>query len=789
MIMSNTLDTFVVISNSDIKLARYLIRSHIEYFKITGNLHIIFFEKDRKAASIIESEFSNIKIHYINSNNYNEYRHQMYLKLQCHKFTDSEWIMILDADNLLINPICLSDLNLKKPQWNYAPWDGVTSKWKEDTANFINTNIDFNFMSCPPFFLKRSILEQINKDLPVKKILDGNSHISEFVLYGAYAYSNFHDSYTWVNSHENQETIFKLINQIPPNYIDLNNSVNFKEVMDTGIDYKGVVFWSHWDEAESKMSNFLSDSFKHNNIPYNNKVLNNEIFLEIDLEELINSGLEGVKGIYDDNWIKSNLYLDVLSKKTGLLKLMFARTSKNLCLVAQTLERNNDKYILKEESVIYPSGCFSLELPIVANKSNLISLSFRTNYDTSVVKNGKQLYANFYRCYFEEKHIANELKINLTLVPVEMARDRLIQAKNDHKYRDEFINEDAPQLIQKIQDFKTMAHELECYKVTFGDINTKGKFKSKNSSQFFNQLSSRIYIIFRPRLGVLNQYNPSSLDNLKTIEPKKLNSYPLISLVTPSYNQGDYIERAIKSVVDQNYPNLEYFIQDNQSLDKTGEILKKYKPKLTGYEQCKDSGQSNAINRAFSKCSGEIMGWLNSDDEHLDGTLSFIAGFFQDNPNVDVVYGNRIMINQKGNHIGRWVCPNHDNKTMYYADFIPQETMFWRKSLWDKVGSRLDESLSFAMDWDLILRFQKSGANIKHVNRFLGLFRVHEEQKTMKNISDIGAKEMTTLRKKYLPSNADISRFSIRKNTSKYVMMSVLFDIITRIRIKLGLEV
>ena len=63
----------------------------------------------------------------------------------------------------------------------------------------------------------------------------------------------------WVNSHENQETIFKLINQIPPNYIDLNNSVNFKEVMDTGIDYKGVVFWSHWDEAESKMSNFLTD--------------------------------------------------------------------------------------------------------------------------------------------------------------------------------------------------------------------------------------------------------------------------------------------------------------------------------------------------------------------------------------------------------------------------------------------------------------------------------------------------------------------------------------------------
>ena len=170
--MSNALDTFVIVSNSDIKLVRYLIRSYIEYFKIAGNLHIIFYEKDRKAASTIESEFSNIKIHYINSNNYNEYRYQMYLKLQCHKFTDSEWIMILDADNLLINSICLSDLNLQKPQWNYAPWDDVTSRWREDTAKIMNTNIEFNFMSCPPFILKRSILEEINKDFSIEKILN-----------------------------------------------------------------------------------------------------------------------------------------------------------------------------------------------------------------------------------------------------------------------------------------------------------------------------------------------------------------------------------------------------------------------------------------------------------------------------------------------------------------------------------------------------------------------------------------------------------------------------------------
>ena len=812
--MSNVLDTFVIVSNSDIKLVRYLIRSYIEYFKIAGNLHIIFYEKDRKAASTIESEFSNIKIHYINSINYNEYRYQMYLKLQCHKFTDSEWIMILDADNLLINSICLSDLNLQKPQWNYAPWDDVTSRWREDTAKIMNTNIEFNFMSCPPFILKRSILEQINKDFSIEKILNNNSQISEFVLYGAYAYANFHDSYTWVNSHENQNTVFKLINQIPPNYMDLDSSVNFKQVIDTDIDYKGVVFWSHWDEAESKMSNFLSDSLKYNNISYNHKLANDKIFLEINTDELIHSGLRGVKGIYNDDWVKSDLYLDVLSKKTGLIQLAFARASKNLRVVGQTLEHDNGEYIIKEESILYPDGLFSLDVPIFANKSNLVSISFRTSYDTSAVKNGRQLYANFQGCYFKDKHISDESKIILTKVPIELAKDRLRKAKNDVIFKDEFVREDAHQLVQKLNDlelelfeqinkssktiqnlkhqiknFEIMEHQLECYKITFGDITTNGKIKSKNPLQFLNQISSRIYTIFRPRLGVLKQYNPCSLDNLKTIEPKKLNFYPLISLVTPSYNQGDYIEKAIKSVISQNYPKLEYFIQDNQSLDNTSKILKKYEAMITGYEQCKDSGQSNAINRAFSKCSGEIMGWLNSDDELLDGTLSFIADFFQDNPDVDVVYGNRIMINEKGDHIGRWVCPNHDNKTMHYADFIPQETMFWRKSLWEKVGSGLDESLSFAMDWDLILRFQKSGAKIKHVNRFLGLFRVHEEQKTMKNISDIGIKEMRALRKKYLPSNADISRFSIRKNTSKYVMMSVLFDIITRIRIKLGLEV
>ena len=174
-----------------------------------------------------------------------------------------------------------------------------------------------------------------------------------------------------------------------------------------------------------------------------------------------------------------------------------------------------------------------------------------------------------------------------------------------------------------------------------------------------------------------------------------------------------------------------------------------------------DTGQSQAINRGFRKTSGEIMCWLNSDDLLLPGTLEIVSKFFRENPSVDVVYGNRLQIDVNDQEIGRWILPGHDDGVLSWVDYIPQETLFWRRDIWEKIGGEIDESFSFAMDWDLLLRFRDSGATFAHIPRFLGAFRVHNKQKTIATINDVGQREMNRIRERalgYVPSQLKIKR-------------------------------
>ena len=286
---------------------------------------------------------------------------------------------------------------------------------------------------------------------------------------------------------------------------------------------------------------------------------------------------------------------------------------------------------------------------------------------------------------------------------------------------------------------------------------------------------------FKPRLGNLNQYAPRPMVPPRVI-PKTQSStiFPKISLITPSFKQGNFIENTITSVLDQEYPNLEYFIQDGGSQDETISILKKFEAKLTGWVSEKDTGQSQAINRGFARTTGEIMAWLNSDDLLLPGALSTVADYFARHPDVDVVYGDRLLIDRNGMEIGRWIMPGHDNTVLSWADYIPQETLFWRRRIWDKTGAQVDESFRFAMDWDLLIRFRDAGANFSHIPRFLGAFRVHEHQKTSANINDIGQQEMSRIREKILGRVPDYKE--IRNAVLPYLSRHMLRDLAFRMR-------
>ena len=247
------------------------------------------------------------------------------------------------------------------------------------------------------------------------------------------------------------------------------------------------------------------------------------------------------------------------------------------------------------------------------------------------------------------------------------------------------------------------------------------------------------------KLGILSQHKPRKIDlsrfNTKNIETKGFS--PSISIVTPSFNQGKYVLETIASILGQNYSNLTYRVQDGGSSDETLAILKNIESDKFSYESMTDKGQANAINLGFAKggCS-EIMGWINSDDVLLPGALATVANYFYQNPDIDIVYGNRLIINEENKLIGRWVMPKHDDEILSWVDYIPQETLFWRRRAWESIGSQLDESFKFALDWDLILRFRSAGMRFARIPKFLGMFRVHGLQKTSTQISSTGADEM-----------------------------------------------
>lgn len=224
---------------------------------------------------------------------------------------------------------------------------------------------------------------------------------------------------------------------------------------------------------------------------------------------------------------------------------------------------------------------------------------------------------------------------------------------------------------------------------------------------------------------------------------------PTISIVTPSFNQARFVAETLRSVIDQRYSRLEYVVQDGGSRDGSLEILERARPYLHHLDSRPDRGQANAINLGFAHTTGEVMAYLNSDDLLLPGALHYVARYFCQHPEVDVLYGHRILVDEEGAEIGRWILPPHRGDHLLYADYVPQETLFWRRRIWEQVGGRVDESFQFAVDWELLLRFVEAGAKIVRVPRFLGAFRVHQAQKTALQLAGIGALEMDRLRHRF----------------------------------------
>jgi glycosyltransferase involved in cell wall biosynthesis len=233
----------------------------------------------------------------------------------------------------------------------------------------------------------------------------------------------------------------------------------------------------------------------------------------------------------------------------------------------------------------------------------------------------------------------------------------------------------------------------------------------------------------RPPMPQRGAFDHVTLGKTAPDEPlPALENAPKISVVTPSYQQGHFLEWTMRSVLEQRYPNLEYVVMDGGSTDETGEILVRYKDRLAYYESAPDKGQADAVARGFEHSSGEIMAYLNSDDLLAPGALDFVARFFSAHPEVDAIYSHRVFIDEQNLVTRYWILPAHHSWMMERWDYIPQETCFWRRRLYEKVGG-IDTSFQFALDYDLFVRFMRAG-RMERVNRFLGAFREHPSSKT-----------------------------------------------------------
>ncbi len=206
---------------------------------------------------------------------------------------------------------------------------------------------------------------------------------------------------------------------------------------------------------------------------------------------------------------------------------------------------------------------------------------------------------------------------------------------------------------------------------------------------------------------------------------------PLVSIVTPSFNQAEFLAETVTSVLNQSYPRIEYIIVDGGSTDGSVENIKQYQDRIAWGVSEKERGQTDAINKGFQQATGDIFAWLNSDDRYHPQAVSEAVQFFIENPEVGLVYGDVNIINHKGKGLGQFNARETNYKKLLRGQvYIPQQAAFWRADLWKEVGP-LDPTMFFAMDYDLWVRLAK----ILPIHYFAGHawadFRIHDQSKTI----------------------------------------------------------
>lgn len=244
---------------------------------------------------------------------------------------------------------------------------------------------------------------------------------------------------------------------------------------------------------------------------------------------------------------------------------------------------------------------------------------------------------------------------------------------------------------------------------------------------------------------------------------------PLVSIVTPSYNQGRFIEDTLRSVQAQDYPRIEHIVVDGLSTDETLNVLKRYEGAYPmRWISEPDQGQSDAIRKGFLQARGEILAWINSDDIYLPHAISSAVATFQRYPDVDLVYGDVWIVDEDSRVIGDRMLTRVDRYDMLgMGNCLAQPATFWTRRIYDRVGG-VDARYYFQMDLDFYVRVS-TVAIMKHIKAYLARIRMHRAGK-MSKAEDIRRAELATLQNQYLRASG-IERFWF----SRYFLLPRLF--------------
>src|SRR6185503_8301774 len=212
--------------------------------------------------------------------------------------------------------------------------------------------------------------------------------------------------------------------------------------------------------------------------------------------------------------------------------------------------------------------------------------------------------------------------------------------------------------------------------------------------------------------------------------------YPLVAIVTPSFNQARYLEVTIQAVLSQDYPRIEYIIMDGASQDGSIEMIKKYENRLAYWVSEKDSGQAEAINKGLAHANGDILAWLNSDDFYLTNTISRVVKIFEENPNVIMIYGDMLAVDELGKTINVLKYKQLSLEDLLCFQIIGQPAVFFRRAAFEKAGG-LDTTFHFLLDHHLWIRIAQQG-KILHVPQTLAAARYHAEAKNRAKAAQFG---------------------------------------------------